>query len=522
MLKQLSYLTAGCLLLLLALLSSCGVFEEEEFDILPVVDCPRLALNFQDSCAVAGGGAGIVNEDCECFSGALAFCPDINASIGDSCITAAGNEGFVNSNCNCSDVELDDCALSPAEVDSCRLAGGTIVSAENSPDSCRCIINTDIFECPDLQQNIGDTCVNSDGLFGFVTPNCACTPILTDSCSRAFIDSCLVSGGTIVQDSTANACDCQPENFDCPDLSLNFEDRCINANGEVGTVDINCNCRIGNLQFDCPNFQLDVGDSCLVNNRLGIINNDCECDPDEEFDCPELQSDLGQPCRNADGLLGITNADCECAPFDCQDIPGNIGQRCFNVQENKFGEIQPDCSCFVPASSFDCPNLQQDFGSPCSDNTGSQGLLDINCECDLFACQEFSANAGDSCFHQPSQTWGRLQDDCTCEVDGDAFDCPELFRNIGDACTTSDSLSGSLNEDCACAIYDCQEFGGNVGDRCFNTQAGRFGTLDEDCNCFVEPIVFDCPDIELNIGDSCLIAPRDWGEVNESCQCVEI
>lgn len=66
------------------------------------------------------------------------------------------------------------------------------------------------FDCPDIQQNIGDDCTTPGGAAGTINGNCEC------------VDNQI---------------------FDCPQLQLNIGDPCMIQN-QQGTVNANCECEL--------------------------------------------------------------------------------------------------------------------------------------------------------------------------------------------------------------------------------------------------------------------------------------
>lgn len=140
--------------------------------------------------------------------------------------------------------------------------------------------------------------------------------------------------------------------------------------------------------------------------------------------------------------------------------------------------------------TYDCQNLQLDYGDTCMTGSGMWGIVDQNCSCDV---------GGDS----TQTTW----------------DCPNLEQNIGDTCMTSSGLWGMVDQNCMCdaeeETVDCPGLG-NIGDPC----QGGWGTISADCDCVENVNIWDCPDVQLNIGDTC-VTNFYIGTINAACECVE-
>ena len=237
-------------------------------------DCPDLQANFGDDCLNPTGVLGFVNENCECEVDDTNFdCPDLQANVGDVCVTSNGAEGVINGNCECepntnnpfvcfdenititacdeNDGVVDgfsafdlfavyaDCdhindieiTYHPASQDAENQTNQLPMSYVNvsNPETIYSRIthlgsgafviyqvhlivencNT-TFDCPDLQANVGDDCLNPTGELGVINENCECDV-----------------------DDTA---------FDCPDLQANVGDDCETSTGDLGVVNADCGC----------------------------------------------------------------------------------------------------------------------------------------------------------------------------------------------------------------------------------------------------------------------------------------
>ena len=73
-----------------------------------------------------------------------------------------------------------------------------------------------IYDCPEIEANIGDACDDGDDM----TEN----DVITEACE--------CEGTLIVVE------------YDCPDIEKNYGDDCVNAEGEEGTIDANCDCYV--------------------------------------------------------------------------------------------------------------------------------------------------------------------------------------------------------------------------------------------------------------------------------------
>ena len=86
------------------------------------------------------------------------------------------------------------------------------------------------------------------------------------------------------------------------------------------------------------------------------------------------------------------------------------------------------------------------------------------------------------------------------------------------ACNVDD-----IDETTIIIVYDCPEIEADFGDSCtINTGGGVItGSIDENCDCRPD-IQYDCPGIEANFGDSCWVDPAGTieGVINNNCECI--
>jgi len=212
-------------------------------------------------------------------------------------------------------------------------------------------------------------------------------------------------------------------------------------------------------------------------------------------DCPNVAA--GDACTTDDGLGGIVSfinggEDCECVPFDCQELQGNGGDECTSPAGNP-GLITISADGSCTCEEvLDCTNLTD--GEPCSTNDGLDGYI------------SFFDGSGD----------------CGCVP----FDCQEFQGTAGGDCTSPAGNPGLIiilaDGTCECdelPIYDCPSLNLNIGEFCFTT-SGNVGEVDANCNC--EELAVDCPNWGLNIGDTCETdGPSGTvaGTINANCDC---
>jgi len=75
-------------------------------------------------------------------------------------------------------------------------------------------------------------------------------------------------------------------------------------------------------------------------------------------------------------------------------------------------------------------------------------------------------------------------------------------------------------------VWDCEELELNIGDSCIEDRAGApmtvWGTINQECECdsLIVSTVYDCPELMLNFRDSTAIGLV--GFVNPDCECEAI
>ena len=103
---------------------------------------------------------------------------------------------------------------------------------------------TPVFDCPDIDANIGDDCMTAAGVVGTVNADCECQ---------------------------------LPTSYDCPDTNANIGDECETPGGDTGTINADCECELS-TGYDCPDINANIGDECETPaGGTGTINADCEC-----------------------------------------------------------------------------------------------------------------------------------------------------------------------------------------------------------------------------------------------------
>ncbi|MBK9174990.1 MAG: T9SS type A sorting domain-containing protein [Flavobacteriales bacterium] len=228
------------------------------------------------------------------------------------------------------------------------------------------ISNMVVYDCPDLEANIGDACDPGPGFEnGEVTEACVCegTPIIV---------------------------------YDCPALEANIGDACDAGPGfENGEVTEACVCEgTPIIVYDCPALEANIGDACDAGPGFenGEVTAECECvgDPIIVFDCPALEANIGDACDPGPGFENgeVTEACmCEGTPiiiYDCPALEANIGDACDPGPGFENGEVTEACVCEgTPIIIYDCPALEANIGDACDPGPGFEnGEVTEACMCE--------------------------------------------------------------------------------------------------------------------------------------------
>ena len=232
-----------------------------------------------------------------------------------------------------------------------RVAESFDGTAASAPRLC-IVYSTVTYDCPGLQLNIGDPCDDGDPCTAndVVQADCGCAGTFQDSDSDGVCDADdLCPGGpepgTPCDDGNPATtgeviqpdCSCADITYDCPDLLANVGDPC--DDGDPCTIN-------DAVQIDC---------SCA--GTFQDSDSDGTCDADDLCVGPEP----GSPCNDGDPctINDIILPDCSCAgtfqdsdsdgTCDAEDLcPGSPepGMPCDDGNPATTGEtIQSDCSC---------------------------------------------------------------------------------------------------------------------------------------------------------------------------------
>src|SRR5690554_1223553 len=518
-----------------------GICDEDD-------SCPFLAGEIGDACddGDASTENDLITEDCECVGTPIISydCPDLEANHGDGCDDgdSTTENDVITADCECvgTPIVSYDCpALSANVGDDCD---------DGNPDSendmvtadCECV-GTIVYDCPDLEANVGDACDDGDANTenDMVTADCECV-------------------GTVV--------------YDCPALEANVGDACDDGDASTENDMVTADCECAGTVIVVVEGCMDPL-SCNYNPAATLDDGSCECGPwylpanYPSNDLPAVRSCDGAP----DGYELAENQDCaestmaddswcssisfdgfcaeaynDCAGiYDCPDLSANVGDDCDDGNPDSENDmVTADCEC-VGTIVYDCPDLEANVGDACDDGDASteNDMVTADCECagtvivvvegcmDPLSCNYNPAATLEdgSCEYGPwylpaNYPSNDLPAVRSCDGAPDGYELAEN-QDCAESTMADDSWCSSISFDGFCAeaynvgagIYDCPDLEANVGDACDDGDANTENDMvTADCEC-VGTIVYDCPDLEANVGDGC-----DDGDANTENDMVTV
>ena len=238
-------------------------------------------------------------------------------------------------------------------------------------------LGNQVFDCPDLQHNMADTCLTSQGTPGLVSDSCFCAEMDTSTtfCPNlglTYLDTCMLADSTL--GTVQGNCQCfpiyVPPAYDCPDSRANIGDICRDTIVGTDTIPIariaeNCECVDVpfSIDFACLELQANPRDTCYGTNYrgeeyVGTVTDTCGCEPIPiiiTYDCPQLQLNVSDTCMTTVGVrdttLGLLTADCNCDllpdefQFDCTYRRWNVGDPCIIPHGGLPGKVTENCNC---------------------------------------------------------------------------------------------------------------------------------------------------------------------------------
>ncbi len=306
--------------------------------------------------------------------------------------------------------------------------------------------------------------------------------------------------------------------------------------------DANCDC----LGQDCngtvggtvlPGASCDDGDACTTGDTIDA-NCDCvgtfadadgdgTCDAEDLCAGPEPGSDCddGDPDTENDQI----NSSCDCVGTpvgepDCLGViggPAIAGTPCDDLNDCTVNDLW-DVNC-------DCVGTFQDTDEDgtCDADDLCPGGLEPGTACDdLDPCTTGDV-IGANCLC--AGTFEDSDGDGTCDADDVCANGPEPGTpcDDGDATTEDDVVTANCEcEGTPITVFDCPDLQANIGDDCDDSDPNtEDDTVNANCECVGTPVeVFDCPQFEANIGDPCDDGNSEtFGDAyNTNCECVGV
>ncbi len=512
---------------------------------MEIFDCPDILANFGDNCNDGNSNTedDMIMADCTCVGDTIPFdCPELNAYFGDFC---------------------DD--------------GDPMTQLDEVQPDCTC--EGIPFQCPDITANYGEPCDDGDPATttDMVLTDCTCGGYPAPNCPGAFIsefayncqgvDTNEVIEVTIPDSFTGNLADIQIDLYNGLnglsyfDITLDNFTLGVQANGvsiysfafSPGTVQNGpdgfalsyqgalCEFYSYGRVFGLPARITALDGPALGFSGINIVaqqSNDTQCDQSLQlledinvwisacatpgnfnstdpcpvtYDCPELMVNFGTPCN--DGNINTTNdviqMDCACAgtlmtancfgafisefAYDCNDndanelieitvpnaFPGTLANLAINLYDsNGMLYNTTSLSDFTIRVNDGVYTYYTLTGTSINDGIGGMSLSLNGANCELISYGgAFTAVDG------PAQDFnstniGLVQGDTTsCDASLQLFDCGWLS-----ACSTAGNVNNNIF-DCSIA-FDCPLLQLNVGDSCDDgNPLTMMDTVQLDCNC---------------------------------------
>ncbi len=390
--------------------------------------------------------------------------------------------------------------------------GGATVHTRNVSAIC-----APVFDCPELSANIGDGCDDGNATTegDIVLADCSCA-------------------GTSI--------------FDCPELSANIGDACDDGDTTTENDAVQGDCSCVGTPID-PVCTADPGCAADINSAAyaTVIANDPFCCnnvwdsicanayaalgglPSQEpscFNCPSLLANIGDACDDGDATTGndLINADCLCAGtpinlFDCPDLAANIGDACNDGNANTIGDIVlADCTCVgiaLPENDTACGAEPIECGDIISGTTVGAAADNVP------ICGTTNGTGGGLWYLlQPTQSGQIVVNTCGSAFDTklriyagscNAFTCVggnDDFSGCGPGFSLNSQVTfaavagtsyyilvhgfsssvGAFTLSVSCTLFDCPEIQANIGNACDDGNSGTFSdTIQADCTCAGTP-----------------------------------
>ncbi|MCA1752032.1 MAG: T9SS type A sorting domain-containing protein [Cryomorphaceae bacterium] len=358
-----------------------------------------------------------------------------------------------------------------------------------------------LFDCPDLEANIGDACDDGDpGTNGStVDEDCECTGGIPTADNQTCETAVDIECGSLTEGSTIGA-----SNDDLP--------FCGTGNGTGGGVWYTFTpTESGLATFDLCDTDFD--------SKIRVYTGSCG-----DFTCVGGNDDLSAECGtggasyletevSADETYyvlvhgfganeGIFTLDLTCDAFDCQDEEANIGDAC--DADGEFGELNENCEC-VTAVFSGC-------------TTGSSfATRDVNCDTEASGSQTITGS-----WVQEYNTINNasIDQEFTFSITGHTGDIDEFYVTVAD--TDNSILAfGVAPFDWTSTVEGTFRLFVHGAPNCAGTITGGASSHTRQIDWTCADLTFDCPDLEANFGDEC--DDGDAGTigstVDENCEC---
>ncbi len=491
-------------------------------------------------------------------------CMAIEANIGDACDDGDPNthSDMINANCECEGSPAGEC------VNTSKYPSAAVTASADLTTISTCNYLQEYSEIAGVMN--GETyefTVTGDGWITVRTGSVGGSVVSTGSSpltitapnsDNLFVhwnadDDCGISTGCQITTVQCTTC---PIIYDCPALEANFGDPCDDGDANTVNDEINENCECAGIPMAtndeaCTATKLTCGATVMQSFAGATMSVDDDCygsssaDVWFRFDC-----DGSQNFTVAEGgdvyfdavvqLYKGTNCNNLTEMSDCQDSPESFtvtepGRYYFRIRPYSESGESVLATVTLTCVPFDCPALLANIGDACDDGDANTlgDKINENCECEGVLPQECentskypSSAVTASADLYTISTCNYLQEysEITGIMSGEDYE----FTVTGNGYITvrTGSVGGSV---VATGMSPLTVIAPNSDNLFVHWSAGPDCSTSTGCQtttvqCMTCPIIYDCPDLEANIGDECDDGnPKTINDtITEDCECVGI
>ncbi len=505
--------------------------------------------------------SGCQTTTVQCTSCQPFDCMDIEANIGDACDDGDPNthSDMINANCECEGSPAGEC------VNAAKYPGSAITASADLATISTCNYLQEYSEIDGVIS--GETyqfTVTGNGWItvrtGSVGGSVVSTGTSPVSVTAPNSDNLFVHWNADDECGTASGCQITTVQctscaiiYDCPELEANIGDACDDGDPNTINDEINgdCECEGTSMVTNdeaCSATELLCGDTVMQSFAGATMSIDDDCYGSSEADVWfSFDSDGSQVFTVAEGgdiyfdaivqLYKGTDCNGLTEMSDCQDSPESFtvteaGTYFFRIRPYSVTGESGIATVHLTCTPFDCPALLANFGDACDDGDPNTlgDVINENCECEGTLPQECenstkypsaAVTASADLYTISSCQYLQEYSEITGIMNGETYE----FTVSGDGYMTvrTGSAGGSV---VGMGVSSLSVTAPNSDNLFVHWSAGADCSTATGCQtstvqCTTCSVIYDCPDLEANIGDTC-----DDGDPNtindtvtEDCEC---